>query len=399
MNPLVKTPRPLDEPDRLLELRELQILDRESTPGLEALVDLVSESFNVPIALVSLLDSDRYWFMASRGLNITETSRDVAFCRYALFSHDPLVVEDARQDPRFADNPLVLGEPFVRFYAGAPLVMPSGRILGTLCITDHQPRSLSPAEIARLKRFAATARELIAGLSPGVERTMPAEGTNHLFLARLAHDLKTPIGSIMGFAELMQHEVHGPLGAEEYQHFVNMVRKGGTHAIELVDSILAVERAGIRSVQDPKRINLTRLVRTVARSFDAQIDDRGQKLVVDAPGDDITCEADSLAAHRILNNLISNACKYAGTGSTIRISVRGGEPDSHFRFDVSDDGPGIPKPVLERIGEPFVEGGSDTGSGLGLSNVVKLAASMGCTCDIANTESGGAHVAIYKPSS
>jgi response regulator RpfG family c-di-GMP phosphodiesterase len=135
--------KPHNEAERLDALRSYRILDTESARGFDDLVELASQIFKVPTALVSLVDDDRQWFKAKVGLEACETGRDISFCGHAILQSQVLVVEDALTDHRFFDNPLVVGEPHIRFYAGAPLISPSGMLLGTLCIIDYQPRGLS----------------------------------------------------------------------------------------------------------------------------------------------------------------------------------------------------------------------------------------------------------------
>lgn len=141
---------PDDESDRLAALRELLILDTPPEERLDKIVQFASVEFNVPIALVSLVDSNRQWFKARVGLDTCETAREISFCAHAILQPDILLIPDALADPRFADNPLVTGGPLIRFYAGAPLVLPSGFAIGTLCLIDTQPRTLDQVELTIL---------------------------------------------------------------------------------------------------------------------------------------------------------------------------------------------------------------------------------------------------------
>ncbi|HEY5309974.1 MAG TPA: GAF domain-containing protein, partial [Casimicrobiaceae bacterium] len=127
---------PPDEELRLRTLRECGVLDTAAEERFDRFTRIAAALFDVPIALVSLVDRDRQWFKSHRGLDATETPRDVAFCAHAILGDDVLHVPDALQDDRFADNPLVLNEPRVRFYAGAPLTLQNGAHAGTLCVID-----------------------------------------------------------------------------------------------------------------------------------------------------------------------------------------------------------------------------------------------------------------------
>ncbi len=137
---------PLDEDLRLADLTSYDILDTPAEDNFDDLVELASQICNCPISLITLLDKDRQWFKAKKGLEGEETSKDVAFCAHAILQDDVFVVEDALLDERFVDNPFVTGEPNVRFYAGAPIVSPAGFKLGTICILDQKPKKLTKEE-------------------------------------------------------------------------------------------------------------------------------------------------------------------------------------------------------------------------------------------------------------
>jgi CheY-like chemotaxis protein len=131
---------PDDEARRLASLKASGLLDTPPDPRFDRITRLASRYFAVPIALISLVDRDRQWFKASVGLDIVETSREASFCAYTVVDRKTLVVNDALADDRFAENPLVIGEPRVRFYAGAPLILSNGTCLGSLCLMDTRPR-------------------------------------------------------------------------------------------------------------------------------------------------------------------------------------------------------------------------------------------------------------------
>jgi len=134
---------PLNEAERLQCLEEHQILDTPPEPAFDNLVELTAHILDAPIVLVSLVSAERQWFKACLGLDVRETPRAISFCGHVVEGDAPLEVRDALQDPRFADNPLVVGGPLIRFYAGQPLRTSEGYVLGTLCVVDQQPRSFS----------------------------------------------------------------------------------------------------------------------------------------------------------------------------------------------------------------------------------------------------------------
>ncbi len=155
-------PIPADEESRLDQLAEYQILDTSNAEGFDRLVQLASRVFSVPIVLISLVGRDQQFFKARTGLDLCETSREVSFCTHAIMHDEILYVPDALEDRRFAFNPLVLGPPYIRFYAGKPLITPSGARLGTVCLIDTAPRhSFGEEERQNLTDLAALVMDRI----------------------------------------------------------------------------------------------------------------------------------------------------------------------------------------------------------------------------------------------
>ncbi len=143
------------EYERLRALKGYGILDTEDDPVFDAFAEEAAETFDVPIALISLVDSDRQWFKARFGLDVKETPRTISFCSHAVASGKTLIVNDAANDQRFKSNPLVKGDPSIRFYAGAPLRTPEGHSIGTVCVIDRRPRQyLDNMAVSKLESLA-----------------------------------------------------------------------------------------------------------------------------------------------------------------------------------------------------------------------------------------------------
>lgn len=146
---------PIDEAKRLATLKSLDILDTKAEERFDRITRMAKRMFHVPIALISLVDSERQWFKSCIGVSVSETSRDISFCGHTILGDDVLVVNNALDDPRFFDNPLVLEPPYIRFYAGCPLVV-NGYKIGTLCIIDPEIRFFDQDDIEALKDLAST---------------------------------------------------------------------------------------------------------------------------------------------------------------------------------------------------------------------------------------------------
>ncbi len=156
---MITPPIPADEYRRLESLRSLKLLDTAPEERFDRVTRLARRVFGVPIALVSLVDADRQWFKSRQGLEATETPRDISFCGHAIVGDRIMVVNDATGDERFCDNPLVCGDPNIRFYAGYPLNSPDGAKIGTLCLIDSEPRDMSQEDLKLLRELGRMVEE------------------------------------------------------------------------------------------------------------------------------------------------------------------------------------------------------------------------------------------------
>jgi diguanylate cyclase (GGDEF)-like protein len=182
-----KPAHPSNEAARIALLRSLNILDTPPDERFDRLTRLAKRVFGVPIATVSLVDSDRQWFKSCIGISVSETPRDISFCGHTILDDDLLVIEDAQADPRFFDDPLVTGDFNVRFYAGCPLTLHQGLRIGALCIVDTEPRTLTAAE-----------RDLLRDLGRIAERELE-------MLQLAATDDLTGLSNRRGFEALGHH--------------------------------------------------------------------------------------------------------------------------------------------------------------------------------------------------
>ncbi|BAP46091.1 GAF sensor-containing diguanylate cyclase [Pseudomonas sp. StFLB209] len=175
-------PDPLNEAARVSFLERLQILDTPREQAFDRVTRIAATLLNAPIALGSLVDRECQWFKSAVGLEATQTPRNVAFCAHALLVEEALVVPDTLADERFADNPLVSGPPFIRFYAGIPLRLGNGLSLGTLCVIDSRPRQLAPEQPTALSDLARIVESEIN------QRNLVTDAASLHLLEELVHD-------------------------------------------------------------------------------------------------------------------------------------------------------------------------------------------------------------------
>ncbi len=205
----VHPPTPRDEAQRMRALTELGLLDSDREEQWDDLARIAAAICDTPIALVTVIDADRQWFKANIGLDVNETPRDAAFCAHAIMDNTTLVVNDAHQDPRFKDNPLVLDDPHIRFYAGAPFHSPSGHRLGTVCAIDRKPKTLRPDQRKALEILARHADDLVRArhLAVIMQREMTSRPDTKDVLNRASHELNTPLTPIIMQLAILRREL------------------------------------------------------------------------------------------------------------------------------------------------------------------------------------------------
>ncbi len=217
-----------------MSLHSLRILDTPSEERFERITRMAKRLFDVEICLISLVDAHRQWFKSKQGLDVCETSRHISFCGHAINDEAVMVVDDARQDPRFSDNPLVLDPPFIRFYAGCPIHGPKGYRIGTLCLIDKEPRRFSPEDRATLKDLAAMVEDELhlASQTTVDDLTQIANRRGFNLVAkhmlqlcrRTGTDAELLFFDLDGFKALNDTHGHG-VGDEMLQHFAKLLIK------------------------------------------------------------------------------------------------------------------------------------------------------------------------------
>ena len=220
---------PENENERLASLHALQLLDTPNEQRFDRIVGLTKAVLDVPIAYIALIDSDRQWFKSKVGMcdAVTQTSRDESFCGHAILQDTPLVIEDAHKDPRFFDNPMVTGEPFVRFYAGHPLQSEAGHNVATLCVVDTSPRTFTDEDMEKFHRLAALAEHELGMLGVIATQRDMIETRNALVASQqaLARELSEAADYVYQFLPSRAVGIDAPV-LIDYQ-FIASSRLGG----------------------------------------------------------------------------------------------------------------------------------------------------------------------------
>jgi diguanylate cyclase (GGDEF)-like protein len=189
---MIKPGIPQNEKSRLETLRSLDVLDAQAEERFDRVTRMAKRMFGVPIALVSLVDENRQWFKSCIGLSLSETSREMSFCGHAILGSEVFIIRDAIEDERFADNPLVLNDPNIRFYAGCPLTV-NGHRLGTLCIIDQVPRDFGHDDIDALKDLASMVEHELEAVQLATLDELTGLSNRRGFLLLAKHSLKLSI--------------------------------------------------------------------------------------------------------------------------------------------------------------------------------------------------------------
>lgn len=376
------------ETRRLAALRDLEVLDTAAEERFDRIVRVVARTLDVPIALVSLVDADRQWFKAKRGLDADETPRDIAFCHHAIRGPEVFEVADAAADPRFRDNPLVTSPPSIQFYAGAPLTLRGGERVGTLCAIDRRPRTLTEAQRATLQDLAAVVvdelylrRQMREAAAIGAELDERRRELQHAnealeqFAHVASHDLRAPLKSLVNLVDLVC------LDGEETDELA-MIRGCAERMEALVDGYRRLSKLRV----EPEQVGATsarELVEAVAADVEVAVRVEG----------DAVLRADPVLLRQLFVNLLANVARYGSEPeATVRVRAHGDAVE--LRVDNPVEGS---LDVDASVFTPFRRlHSSGDGTGLGLA-IVHRVASLHDAAVEAGSEAGRFHVTLRWP--
>lgn len=366
-------PIPADEEARLRAVRALAILDTAPEESFDDLTRLAAAICGTPISTVTIIDRDRQWFKSVIGLDSNEDPRDVSFCAHTVVDKEQLVVPDATQDARFEENPLVLGDPNIRFYAGSPLVMGDGHVVGTICVIDRVPRRLTQDQASALDALARQTMRVLE-LRVSEQELQELDRVKDEFVAIVSHELRTPLASIRGYLEMVMDDETGEVN-ETQRRFLEIIEKNSKRLGNIIDDLLTIAsaRAGRLSL-DRERVEVGAVAADVVESASPMAAAKGLTLTLDL-ADGLVVDADRSRLHQVLLNLVSNGVKFTPTGGNVKIQGR--REGQWVAIHVTDTGPGIPASDIPFLFGRFfrteaaeADGVPGTGLGLAISRAI-----------------------------
>jgi signal transduction histidine kinase len=383
---MIEPSLPENEQERLEALRNLQILDTLPEESYDRITRLAFKFFNVPIALLSLVDEKRQWFKSKQGLDADETGRDISFCGHAINADEPFIINNAIEDERFHDNPLVTGGPKIRFYAGRPLKTLNGSLVGTLCIISPEPREFTDPDIDALDDLAnmvekelhliELSQQIIkkqAALEIALEKAEDANIEKSRFLANMSHELRTPMHAILSFSEIGGRKIND----EKVSKYFSNINVSATRLMGLINDLLDISKleAGKMEVNFLEN-DIAEIWRHSLETVTPLAENKSMNLIYKGE-EKLFALFDKKLITQVMINLLSNAIKYSADNTSVLIMadirkvMHKGKSVTCIHCSVKDEGLGIPAAELDTIFDRFVESShtkkGSGGTGLGLS--------------------------------
>lgn len=334
-------PFPKNEEERLKDLLEIELLDTPNENEFDDIVKLASQICNMPISLITLVDSNRQWFKANVGLEASETSRQVSFCGHAILQDQLFEVQDALDDNRFFDNPLVTEDPSIRFYAGFPLITNTGSRLGTLCVIDRVPRKLTNEQIFALKVLSQNVIK-IAELRQKNKHLNHLAETHKKMTSILAHDVRSPMVSIKS---IIDYKNAGLFTEEEAEEMMDMALEQLSNTLQMVDDVVDWGQSELKYAEVQKElVGLKDVVNSVF-GYEA-LKARVKNNILINQVQDTQFFTDKNAITFIIRNLVSNANKFTENG---QIKISTSKTPNQITIFIEDTGAGMPQEISSKL--------------------------------------------------
>ena len=372
-----------EEQQRLATLKSYPIEFEVPEKEFDEISTLASIICDKPIALITFIDGQYQWVKSRVGENLVTVDRTISFCNQTILSDEIFEVEDAHADALFRNNPLVLGNPFIRFYAGVPLIAPNGHRLGALCVIDKKVGKLTEKQRHALKALSHSVVSLLRlkknqkQLSQEKRKAEEAVRAKADFLSTMSHEIRTPLNGIAGIAHLLMDENPQPHQLE----YINTLRFSVDNLMSIVNDILDFSKIEAGSISfESIPYNLSELLSGIKNANLLKAEDKQIRLKLKRD-DDIPdwVIGDPVRLSQVLNNLVSNAIKFTHHGEVVidLLLEKLSKDRACIRFSVKDSGIGIPEDKQDQIFQRFNQVDSSItrkfgGTGLGLAISRKL---------------------------
>ncbi len=374
---------PKNEAKRIGALHALNILDTKPDSDLQRLVELAAIVTESPVSLVSLIDKSRQWFKAKVGIDIEQTEREISFCGHTITqpTNEIFEVQSADLDERFNKNPLVLEEPNIRFYAGAPLVTQSGYKIGTLCVVDSKSKKLSLEQKKQLKLISEQVIRLIE-IKNESEINKKKYDDSTIFLSKLSHEIRTALTSISGYSDILIERLSNNTD-KLVSDSLSSINASRLHLLELVGDVLDLSKLDAKQISRSDQIvDIFKFINQVVKLKLLDATNKGIFLkVVFSEQVPQNIFVDPLLLRQVILNLLSNAIKFTEQGG-VKVDVDYIFDDQKLSISISDTGLGIAENEIEKLFAAYEQTTSGKqsavkGTGLGLIISQKLAKVLG----------------------
>lgn len=384
---------PENEEQRLAAVKSYALLDTLPEKDFDNITALTASICEVPISLVTLLDADRNFLKSHYGVPISESPRNLSFCGHAILDEsDIFIVEDARKDPRFKDNPLV-AEIQAIFYAGVKLTDSEGYPLGTLCIFDTKPRILSKKQKTALialahqtvNLFDARKRNKTLMALQSELRARNDELKN--FAGIVSHDMKMPLANMIITSDMLRTK-YGTLLDDQGRGYLDYLKQSSFTLSEYITGLLEHYESDNTTSMEREIFDSQDLFEEIIELLSINMD-----CEINLPEKNIEINSNWIALEQIMINLLTNSLKY-NDKKKIKIDINCFEEKDFYHFVISDNGMGIPKAKIKTIFDLFVTTGTldrngKKGNGIGLSTVKKLVTNLGGNIEVDSTAGKG----------
>lgn len=366
---------PDNENQRMATLRDLQILDTPGEESFDVLTRFAADIFRTEIALVSLVDEKRQWFLSHHGLDARETPREASLCNHAIQApSEVMVVPDALQDKNFRDNKLITGEPKIRFYAGAPIIASDGMPIGAFCIIDRQPRPpLDDRQKDLLRHFAQMAMreiELRKSREEALQRNRILETKQEQqqrLLSMIGHDLRGSFNAILGFCKILSR-LDPEKEPKKVLEYVDIVGKAGDRAHQLMDNLISWTAASFQDgTPEFQTVDIKGIIANAVGAVRHGAELKGVAIVDESQAARVHVNPEQIET--VIRNLVSNGLKYTPPGGSVFIHTS--NRAEGITVTIRDTGIGMDATTLGRARSPDIGAsspgtGGEKGSGLGL---------------------------------